>query len=220
MNLACPEVSIESEKIAETPFFGGSFLTPKLERTPDGLLTISQFLTLLNRAMKQGKLAKGEAFSFAMLQSNIQSEYCYALQRYVFYLDKFVKTKDKSYKEKAQNFNLYVQDMLSCIEFTEKVQKEGAEANLVTPTESMRPLSWQALGLKESFQSGVSKYTQQRVELQEQMANLSDEDLMKLKKDMVVYSKEKNKAASNLLATYAFLNLTAIGLLLYIFRTR
>jgi hypothetical protein len=220
MNLSCAEKSVETEKIAETPFLGGSFLTPNLKRTPDGILTISQFISLLNNSMKQGKLTQGEAFGFAMLQSSIQSEYCYALQRYVFYLHRYVKTRDIKYKEKAQKYNQYVQDMLTCLDFTEQIQKEGAEANLVAPTESMRPLSWQALGLKEKFQSGESKYTQQRLEIQEQMANLSNDELLKLEKDMLVYSKEKNKAATNLLGMYAFLNLTAIGLLLYIFRTR
>jgi hypothetical protein len=220
MNLSCPEKSVESEKIAEIPFLGGSFLTPNLKRGPEGILTISQFTTLLENSMKEGKLTQGEAFSFAVLQSSIQREYCHALNRYVFYLHKYVTTRDSKYKEKAQKYNQYVQDMLTCLEFTEQIQKQGAEANLVTPTESMRPLSWQALGLKEKFQSGESKYTQQRLEIQEQMADLSNEDLLKLEKDMLVYSKEKNKAATNLLGMYAFLNLTAIGLLLYIFRTR
>lgn len=220
MNLSCPEKSVESEKIAETPFLGGSFLQPNLQRTSDGILTSSQYVELLNRAMKQGKLTKGEAFSFAMLTSNLHSEYCHALQRYVFYLHKYVKTADRSYKEKAQKFNQYTQDMLTVLEYSEKVQEMGAEENLVTPTESMRPLSYQALGIKESFKSGDCKYTQQKVELREQMANLSNEDVLKLEKDMMVYSKEKNKAATNLLATYAFLNLTAIGLLLYIFRAK
>jgi hypothetical protein len=220
MNLACPEKSIESEKIAEAPFLGGSFLLPKLERSSDGVLTTSQYIKLLNNAMKKGKLTKADSFSFAMLKSNIQMEYCYALQRYVFYLHKYIKKPTSASKADAQKWNQYVQDMISCLEYSETIQEIGAEDNLVTPTESMRPLSYQALGIRESFQSGESKYTQQKVELREQMANLSDEDLMKLEKDMVIYTKEKNKAATNLLATYAFLNLTAIGLLLYIFRAK
>ncbi len=218
MNLSCPEKTIESEQIAETPFLGGSFLVSNLERTPDGILTTSQYVDLLNRAMKAGNLTKGEAFSFAMFTSRLHSEYCHALQRYVFYLHKFVKTGEKTYKQKAQEFNQYVQDMLTVLDYSERVQQQGAEENLVTPTESMRPLSYQALRLPDS---GNSKYTQQRVELQEQMVDFtSPEAITKLEKDMVSYSREKNKAATNLLATYAFLNLTAIGLLLYIFRAK
>jgi hypothetical protein len=218
MNLSCPEKSIESEQIAETPFLGGSFLVPKLERTADGILTTSQYVDLLNRAMKEGKLTKGEAFSFAMFTSRLHSEYCHALQRYVFYSAKFAKTGDAAAKQKAKEFNQYVQDMLTALEYSERIQKQGAEENLVTPTESMRPLSYQALGLTES---GNSKYTQQRVELREQMVDYTSPDaILKLEKDMVLYSREKNKAATNLLATYAFLNLTAVGLLLYIFRAK
>jgi hypothetical protein len=220
MNLACPEKSIESEQIAETPFLGGSFLTDTLERSPEGVMTVSQYISLLNSAMKEGKLTKGEAFSFAMFKSNLQSEYCYALQRYIFYTHKYIKTPNAKTKAAVQKWNQYVQDMIASLEYSEEIQEKGAEENLVTPTESMRPLSYQALGISESFQSGESKYTKQKVELREHMTNLSDGDIMKLEKDMVVYTKEKNKAATNLLATYAFLNLTAVGLLLYIFRAK
>ena len=41
-----------------------------------------------------------------------------------------------------------------------------------------------------------------------------------LRKEMVEYSVEKNKAATNMLALYGFLNLTAVGLLIYIYRSK
>lgn len=41
-----------------------------------------------------------------------------------------------------------------------------------------------------------------------------------LRKEMVNYSIEKNKAATNLLALYGFLNLSAIGILIYIYRSK
>jgi hypothetical protein len=50
------------------------------------------------------------------------------------------------------------------------------------------------------------------------MAGLSVDDKVKLQKDMEAYNKQKNDSATNLLSVYAFLNLTAIGLLIYIFR--
>ncbi len=223
MNLSCPDKSIDSEQIAETPFLGGSFLDSAngtLERSAEGVLTTSQYIDLLNSAMKQGKLTKGEAFSFAMFKSNLQSEYCYALQRYVFYTHKYIQRPSEETRETVKKWNQYVQDMIASLEYSDIIQEKGAEENLVTPTESMRPLSYQALGIKESFQSGETKYTKQKVELREQMTNLSDEEVMKMEKDMVTYTREKNKVATNLLATYAFLNLTAIGLLLYIFRAK
>ena len=44
--------------------------------------------------------------------------------------------------------------------------------------------------------------------------------MLDLRKDMMDYGKEKNRAASNLLGVYAFLNLSAIGILIYLFRSK
>jgi hypothetical protein len=41
-----------------------------------------------------------------------------------------------------------------------------------------------------------------------------------LRTDMMEYSAEKNRSARNLLALYGFLNLSAVGLLIYIYRSK
>jgi hypothetical protein len=47
-----------------------------------------------------------------------------------------------------------------------------------------------------------------------------DNDKLDMRKDMMDYGKEKNRAASNLLGVYAFLNLSAVGILIYLFRSK
>jgi hypothetical protein len=95
-------------------------------------------------------------------------------------------------------------DMLASINFTEVLMQSG---NQTTPTESRPPASWNALGLTENF-------TAQRIE------GMSDPSNLALRKDMLSYSEEKNRAATSLLALYGFLNLTAVGLLIYIYRSK
>ena len=97
-------------------------------------------------------------------------------------------------------------DMLAALNFMETFMKSGNE---ITPTESQRPASWKALGLTENF-------TAQRIE---GMSDISGNSLA-LRKDMLTYSEEKNRAAASLLALYGFLNLTAVGLLIYIYRSK
>jgi hypothetical protein len=113
------------------------------------------------------------------------------MERYVF----FFKTSDPM----ASQFNGAVQDLLTCLDFAEKYQSNGTDIN---PTASQRPYSWQVSSSQ----------------LTEGMANPND--MLELRKDMVIFSEEKNRSARNLLAVYGLLNLTAIGLLIYIARSK
>ena len=47
-----------------------------------------------------------------------------------------------------------------------------------------------------------------------------NDNLQDLRLSIVDYTKEKNSAATRLLGIYAFLNLVAIGSLIYIFRSK
>ena len=95
-------------------------------------------------------------------------------------------------------------DILASLNYMEIFMQSG---NQTTPTESQRPASWNALGLTENF-------TGQRIE------GMSDPSNLALRKDMLSYSEEKNRAATSLLALYGFLNLTAVGVLIYIYRSK
>ena len=95
-------------------------------------------------------------------------------------------------------------DILASLNYMEIFMQSG---NQTTPTESQRPLSWNVLYSTENF-------TAQRIE------GMSDPSNLALRKDMLNYSEEKNRAATSLLALYGFLNLTAVGVLIYIYRSK
>jgi len=187
MNTACPG-SIEDRQVALKPFPEQSFLVKDMERTPDGKITEAQFKKLVTRA----SILPGNQYSLYEMIGRIQREYCYCMERYVF----FYKTSDPM----APQFNAAVQDLLTCLDFAEKYQSNGTDIN---PTASQRPYSWQALSSSQ---------------LTEGMANSND--MLELRKDMVSFSQEKNSSARTLLAVYGLLNLTAIGLLIYIARSK
>ena len=185
MNTTCPH-SIEDRETALQPFPEQSFLLYDMERGPDGRITEAQFKKLVTRA----NILPGNQFSLYEMTGRIQREFCYAMERYVF----FYKASDPI----APKFNAAVQDLLTCLDFAEKYQSNGTDIN---PTASQRPYSWQVSSLQ----------------LTEGMANSND--MLELRKDMVSFSQEKNRSARTLLAVYGLLNLTAIGLLIYIARS-
>jgi hypothetical protein len=71
---------------------------------------------------------------------------------------------------------------------------------MVNPTQDRPPLS-----------------SNQRIDLSEAMSDIKN---AALRDDMLEYSLEKNRSAQSLLAVYGFLNLTAVALLIYIYRAR
>jgi hypothetical protein len=131
------------------------------------------------------------------MASNVNREYCYYLERFVFFTKLYAHTKNSGYKAKADSMEQKMKDLLTCIDYLEELQLHGDDSFMVNPTREMPPLS-----------SG------QRVDLTEGMTDTA------LRNDMLEYSLEKNRSAQSLLAVYGFLNLTAVALLIYIYRTK
>jgi hypothetical protein len=216
MDYSCPKKSLESLEEAEMPFEEGTFLTEKLERTSDGILTEAQFDKLFQRAKGQGKYIDFNSYSFETLTDSIQREFCYALQRYIFYIAAYQdsikqKKKNTTFLTKAKEFNQKLQDLITCYQFMDQRAIEGKQAPLVERTNIQDPYALQALTGRESFRD-------YRVELQEQMTDIDAE--LKLRQDKVLFTKEKNTFAMTQLSLYTFANLAAVGLLLYFFRSK
>jgi hypothetical protein len=74
--------------------------------------------------------------------------------------------------------------------------------------------------LQNSLQKMKNTLTQQQATLVNQHRIISsDEAVAKLNKEMVKYSQEKARYSNNLLTTYSVLNIVALGLLVYVFRS-
>ena len=194
MNISCPNYSVRDLDTALLPFKNRSFLTATIDRTPDGLLSEKQFKILLNNAYRTGGYIKYNAYSFYELGTALNREYCYSLERYVFFQNQYINTKNTNFQHEADLFKQRVIDLMVCIDYMEKLHSVGDEAIMVRPTPSMLPLS-----------------SSQIVETMQDLA---------LRTDMMEYSAEKNRSARNLLALYGFLNLSAVGLLIYIYRSK
>jgi len=224
---SCPDTTVESIDIALQPFPEPSFLSDSsgnlvgdasgnlvgdasgnLMGAASGNLTKDQFNKLIENEIKAKRLIDMNSYSAYQLSSRLNREYCYYLKRVVFFDKKYAATGDTAMKEKGNSFKEKMDTMLACINYMEDFLISG---NGVTPTESRRPSSWNLLGLTENF--GLVENFTQRIEM-------SDSADIALRKDMLSYSEEKNRAATSLLALYGFLNLTAVGLLIYMYRSK
>lgn len=233
MDYSCPKKSLESLEEAEMPFEEGSFLTSNLKRTGDGILTQAQFDELFKRAKEAGKYIDMNSYSFETLTDSIQREFCYAQQRYVFYIAAYQDSikqgkKNKTFLEKAKTFNQQLQDLITVLQYMDKTAIEGKQAPLVTRTDTQNPFSYQALmnmltkektiGKYEQERLDIMKNAKQKVELEEQMTDINNE--LQLRQDRVLFTREKNRYATVNLSLYTFANLAAVGLLLYFFRSK
>lgn len=202
MNVTCPSHSVKNLDEAVLAFQGRSFLMSYTRRNPDRVLSKKFFLTLLDNAYKSGDYLKYNAYSFYQMASNVNREYCYYLERFVFYEKLYIHTRQPEYKTTADIMEQKAKDLLTCIDYLEDLQIHGDDSYMVNPTRDMPPLS-----------SG------QRIDLREAMTN-PDDTTRKLRDDMLEYSLEKNRSAHSLLTVYGFLNLTAVALLIYIYRAK
>jgi hypothetical protein len=242
MDYSCPKKSLESLEEAEMPFEEGTFLIPNMKRTGDNLITQAQFDELFQRAKNAGKYLDMNSYSFETLTDSIQREFCYSQQRYVFYIAAYQDSiqqnkKEKKFLEKARQFNQQLQDLITCLQYMDKIAIEGKQAPFVEPTETQEPFALQALlnSLAKEKEIGTyekarlelmnkeneifaDKYTKEKVELEEQMTDINAE--LQLRQDRVLYTREKNQYAMMNLSLYTFANLAAVGLLLYFFRSK
>ena len=75
----------------------------------------------------------------------------------------------------------------------------------------------------ETLQQEIAEFNKrlksQRDKLEEQNTIIqSNEASTRLKKEMVKYSEEKARYSNNLLKMYSFLNIVALGLLVYVYK--
>jgi hypothetical protein len=81
-------------------------------------------------------------------------------------------------------------------------------------------ISSSSTNLQNSVQNMKNTLKQQQVTLMKQHRIISsNEAVAKLNKEMVKYSQEKARYSNNLLTTYSVLNIVALGLLVYVFRS-
>lgn len=145
----------------------------------------------------------------------VKREYCYYETRYFFAIDRLLQglkdgflSNDPSKKaivqralENSRKLNLKLNDL---IQITNRITRRRLE------------LSQQYNETINSLNTIMDERSE-RVKAHAKILN-DEQATALLHKEMVKYTEEKNRANSNLLSLYSFLNIFALGMLVYIYR--
>lgn len=226
MVFTCPvESSLTSQDLSAT-FSEDKHLLPSsilpTDRDDSGMLKASMLADLVSRLESAGivpvvKSSTAAAYTTKVtaLLEGAKREYCFYDSRYrasLQYLFTSIRNTTQNNTEEAkqviesrvqitQTLNRKVNDMIQIMNaITEKMMKSSET-------------------LQDEIATFNARLKSQRDKLQEQNTIIqSNEASMRLKKEMVKYSEEKARYSNNLLKMYSFLNIVALGLLVYVYK--
>jgi hypothetical protein len=150
------------------------------------------------------------------LINQIKVEYCFYESRYFYALDKLIQSlkdgflsKDSTKKQIVQNnlnntrlLNLRLNDLIQIVNAVTKQRLQNSQNYNKTVND---------------FNTLMDKRSAE-IKAQSDILNSQNATAL-LNKEMVKYTAEKNRANANLLSLYSFLNVFALGMLIYIYRS-
>jgi len=228
MTFTCPkQTSITDSELQQT-FPGLLPATPNgdSDRDSTGLLTPNAIKAIIASLKGSGiipttnKDAKPQGTSKqTALLNTIKSEYCFYDSRYKYALEKIfsevqqgqltntpttsanTSSSTKKYIALAQALNRRLNDL---IQIVNALTEDMMSTSMSIDTEMSN--------MSQTMQDQKKKLEQQNKTIS------SNEAAMKIRKEMVKYSEEKARHTDNLLKLYSFLNVVALGLLVYIYK--
>jgi len=229
MASACTlQPSLTDTELDATYGTGNSLLSAISGSTPrdsTGMLTSSALSSIMTRLKSSGAVPSASgttvpsAEALAQQQSAfltaVKAEYCFYYSRYVNALDRLFSAIAAAYANQGANQNGPVNTYLS------KTQTLNSRLNDLT--QIVNAVAEDSLAATTNMSADIETYNQKinelKAKLTEQNAILnSSEATMQLNKQMVKYTEEKARRSDNLLQLYGFLNVVALGLLVYVYR--
>lgn len=226
MAFTCPvESSLSPQQLTAT-FSGDNTLLPSsiqsADRDGNGMLKSSMLSDWLSRLESSGILPSAKTSTAPTyvskvnaLLSNAQKEYCFYDSRYrasLQYL--FTGIRNAAQNNSAEAKQVIDTRLLTTQTLNRKVNDFIQIMNAIT--EKMMKSS---STLQQEISDFNTKLRSQRDKLEEQNTIIqSNEAAMRLEKEMVRYSEEKARYSDNLLKMYSFLNIIALGLLIYVYK--
>jgi len=224
MTFTCPkQTSITDSELQQT-FPGLLPATPNgdSDRDSTGLLVPNAVQAIIASLKGSGVIPsskdQGGSKQTALL-STIKTEYCFYDSRYKYALEKIfsevqhgyltntpstsanTSSNTKKYIALAQALNRRLNDL---IQLVNAITEDMMSTSTSIDTEMSN--------MSQTMQEQKKKLDQQNKTIS------SNEATMKIRKEMVKYSEEKARHTDNLLKLYSFLNVVALGLLVYIYK--
>ena len=199
---------------------------PASDREADGSLTkkaVDGILThLKNTGIVPSSNGTTEASNKAVqekqaqLLKHVKSEYCFYYSRYKYALIKLLDAIRQGYAESTPDKKQVVEKYLA---FTQSLNQK-----LNDLVQMMNAVTNDMLHTTTSMESEIKKVNQTLQEQKDKLAQqhkviASGEATKKLNREMVRYTEEKARYTDNLLTLYSALNIVALGLLIYVYKS-
>jgi hypothetical protein len=150
------------------------------------------------------------------LLKNTEAEYCFYEARYKYSLERLLNAINQGYANNTGDVQTVIQRYLaSTQELNQRLNDLTQIINGITD-DMMSATS----GLEQQVQAFDKKMKDQQKKLQAQNKIISSgQAVTELNKQMVKFTEEKAKYSNNLLGLYSFLNIVALGLLIYVYKS-
>jgi len=150
-----------------------------------------------------------------VLIRNLQEEYCFYESRYKYALDALFASVSKGYSKGTPAQQAVINSDLS--------KTKMLNVRLNDLTQIMNGITENMLSTSDSIDN-ENKEFKNRIAVQKAKLDTQNKIIMKgdattnIRKEMIKYTEEKAKYTDNLLNLYSFLNIVALGLLVYVYK--
>jgi len=228
--MSCPaQTALTDSELNQT--FGNGKISGLLPATPNGasdrdgngMLTEKVVLDLIANLKSKGILPQPTASNseaYVKKQSDllktIQAEYCFYDARYKYSLGKLLSSIQQGYTTNTNEIQATIQKYLT--------STQTLNQRLNDLTQIINGVTNDMLSSSTNLEADIEKFNKQineqkkKLDAQNKILS-SSQATTKLNKEMVKYTEQKARYTDNLLGLYSFLNIVALGLLVYVYKS-
>jgi hypothetical protein len=193
------------------------------DRSGDGLLLDSTLKQIVSSLKSQGILSNGNsdnADTYVIKQkaflSSIKDEYCFYDSRYKYALQKLLNAVQQGYQANTGDTQQAIQTYL---QYTQRLNQKINDL-----TQIINAITNDMINGTNEIDKQIKEFNKEVQEKQKQLDKQnkilsSQSAATTLNKEMVQFTEKKNKYTNNLLNLYGFMNIVALGLLIYVYRS-
>lgn len=193
------------------------------DRDSNGMLTQNTIQAIIYSLKGSGiipspKTSNPEIFAIKQkeLLKDIQSEYCFYESRYKYSLEQLFTSISTGYNNNTSDVQTTIQKYLESTQLLNKKVNDLIQI-INGITEDM-------LSTTTEIETEIKTFDKQMREEKDKLAKQnkiisSNQASVQINKQMVKFTEQKAKYSNNLLGLYSFLNIVALGLLIYVYKS-
>jgi hypothetical protein len=197
---------------------------PSSDRDGNGMLKDTSVKALVGSLKNSGVIPtatpKGNPEEFMRKQQellkNIESEYCFYEARYKYALEQLMKNINIGYMNNTGDVQSAIQSSLASTQALN--QKLNDLTQIINGITEDMLASTNTLEAETKALDKKMKEQKKKLDAQNKIIT-SNQAVTELNKEMVKFTEQKAKYSNNLLGLYSFLNVVALGLLIYVYKS-